>query len=314
MSKTLALFASAALAVGGFTFMVHAADQAPNAPAADKNAAGDKNATAANATADDARKAGDATAAKPAPDADDIRKTVATATESAVTKGGFDDLVERFVDHDRDRLHDFANKNKFDDLDGRVDQFLKDWKAKYNQDFKLASDRNNILGDAFARISQGEIGEARTASGKEQASDQPKVKGGTAEDLQKSGAAKTDANSNKTFGGDTNKEAGRDIATMTIPASHGMPELSIPLIHEAPDTWKIDLPDNIDGQKLHDNLLKHLTMADDDKANWPNDVNEGYRAVTHHVMAALFEGSSNIKGQQPAQPGAGSSDNAGGIK
>jgi len=282
MRKTLALFTAATMTLGAFSIST----RADNPP--DNNAA---------KPADTATHAGDATAAKPAPDADDIRKTIATATESTVTKGGFDDVVERFVDHDRDRLHDYANKNKFDDLDGRVDQFLKDWKAKYNQDFKMASDRNNILGDTFARISQGEIGEARTASGKETPSDQPKVKGGTAEDLQKSGAAKTDANSSKTFGGDTNKEPGRDIATMTIAASHGMPELMIPMIHEAPDSWKIDLPDNVDGQKLHDNLLKHLTMVDDDKANWPNDVNEAYRVVTHHMMSALFDGSGLGEGQ-----------------
>jgi len=333
-SKSYTWFAAATVAIGGLTFISssraaddantntgntatndasnRAANAADRAGDATKNAAektGDALKNAADKTgdalnragekiADTARNAGDktSTAGAQAPDADDIRKTLATATEAAVTKGGIDDLAERFVDADAKRLHDFVNDNsngKFDKLDGRIAQLQKDWKEKYGKDFSFASDRNNVLGDAFARISQGEIGEARVAGNKETASNEPKVTAGSAEDLKKSGAAKTDANSNTTGGGDTNKDAGRNIATVTIPASHGMPELAIPLIHELPDTWKIDVPDNIDGQKLHDNLLKHLTMVDEDKANWPSDVNDAYRAVTHHVMAAVMDANAD---------------------
>jgi hypothetical protein len=293
MRKHLALVASAAMAVGGF--MMGSQVSAQNASDSARQSA-----DSARQAADSARVAADrAVVAVPAPDADDIRKTIATATEAAVTKEGFDDLVERFVDHDRDRIKSYAS-GKFPDLDGRIDQFLKDWKSKYNQDFSMSRDRNNILGDAFARISQGEIGEARTAAGKEVPSDQPKVVAGSAEDLKKSGVAATDANSNKTFGGETKKEPGRNIATVTIPASHGMPEMAVPLIHELPDTWKIDLPDNIDGPRLHDNVLKHLTMVDESRQNWPADVNDAYRIVTQHMMAALFD--TGEKAMSPSTP------------
>jgi len=238
---------------------------------------------------------------KPAADADDIRKSVASATEATVTKGGYDKLVRRFVDADRDRLSKFKASDNFAKLDGRIDQFQKDWKSKYNQDFDFTRISKDVFNDQFARVTAGEIGEARTAAGKEAPSGNPQnVTGGPASDLQKSGVANPDANSNKTGGGETNKDPGRNIATVTIPALAPMAgsnataskELAIPLIHELPDSWKIDVPDNLDGQRLHDNLLKHLTMVDEDRANWPADVNAAYRVVTQHMMTALFDTGS----------------------
>jgi len=138
------------------------------------------------------------------------------------------------------------------------------------------------------------------------------VKGGTPQDLQKSGVNQPDANSNKTYGGDTNREPGRNIASFII---HGEAkasasvqpgqnpsvsanmeankEMAIPMIHELPDTWKIDIPDNIDGQKLYDNLVKHVTMFDEGRANWPADKNDAYREATRHVMDALMESGTS---------------------
>ena len=248
-----------------------------------------------------------------APDADDIRKTVAKVTEDAVTKGDFHKLTKNFVDADYDRVKNFKASDNFAQLDGRIDQFNKDWKAKYNEDFGFSSHRNDVLNDSFAQITQGEIGEARTAAGKEVPSNTPQnVKGGTPTDLEKSGVNQTDANSDKTFGGRTKREAGRNIATFTIKGfaqaqakvEPGQPmtakmetqkDLAVPMIHELPDTWKIDLPDSVGGQQLHDNLLKHLTMVDEDRANWPADKNEAYRTVARHVMMAIMETDNATK-------------------
>ena len=112
---------------------------------------------------------------------------------------------------------------------------------------------------------------------------------GTTESLKKSGVSNTDANSAKIGGGETNKDVGRDIATVLIPANADATELAVPMIHELPDAWRIDLPDNIDGQKLQDNLLKHITMLDEDRANWPSDAFDAYRAVARHVMTAVMD-------------------------
>jgi hypothetical protein len=76
---------------------------------------------------------------------------------------------------------------------------------------------------------------------------------------------------------------------VTVRESHGLPELKVPLIHEMPDLWKIDVPDSVDGQKLYDNLLKHLTMANEHKDQWPANVDDGYRMVAHHVLMAVLD-------------------------
>src|SRR4029079_18105780 len=110
-----------------------------------------------------------------APAASAIRNTVAVTTEAAVTKGGFRDVVKHFVDADRTRLNSYKSIDGFAKLDGRIDSFRKDWKSKYGQEFSFAKNADTILGDSFARISQGEIGDARTAAGKQAASGDPKV-------------------------------------------------------------------------------------------------------------------------------------------
>src|SRR5439155_13783308 len=101
--------------------------------------------------------------------------------------------------------------------------------------------------------------------------------------------AKQQADAKKTFGGQTNLEKGRNVALLYIPASHGAPDLKLSLIHEMPDIWRFDIPDNIDGQKLYDNLLTHLTWVDEHREQWPGDVNDAYRLVAHHVAMALYD-------------------------
>jgi hypothetical protein len=196
-------------------------------------------------------------------------------TNAALTKGGFNEVIERFNDADRNRLgsyaHDKNNKDKFDILDGRIAQFQKDWKAKYNENFKIHKD-DVVFGNSMFTVAQGEIGkDAQLAGQSIPAPDQSKP----------------------VTGGDRNLEKGRNIAYVTVAASHGLPELKVPLIHELPDMWKIDVPDSVTGQKLYDNLLKHLTMANEHKDQWSADVNDAYRMVSHHVLMAILDVDEN---------------------
>jgi len=307
MRQFTAFLTAAALTVGGVCF-------AADPPAAPNDAGGvgtdtgtvrtETNTTEVRTT--DNRGNNPAVAA---PDADDIRKSIASITETAVTKGDFNKLTRRFVDADHERIEKFKASDNFAKLDGRIDQFRKDWKAKYNEDFNFPRQTKDVLNDQFAKIVQGEIGEARTASNKEMPSAEPQnVKGGTPQDLKKSGVNQPDANSTKIGGGETNREPGRNIATVIFPGFASMSakvqpgqtpavdaqmaaqkELAVPFIHELPDSWRVDVPDNIDGQKLYDSLLKHITMLDEARDSWPADKNEAYREATRHVMAALVE-------------------------
>jgi hypothetical protein len=215
---------------------------------------------------------------KIAPDAEDIRDIIAQVTEAAVTKTGLDDLTERLVDADRNRLgKEGVVDRKDDQLDGIIDQFRRNWNTKYNQDFDI-KDEATVYTTTFAMVTQGEIGDAARLAAQRDAgvspSGQPDVRPGPEAD--------------KVTGGDTNREPGRNIATVTIVESHGLPTLVIPMVHEMPDAWKVDLPDNVTGQQIRDNLAKCLTKLNENQAQWPSDVNDGYRIVTHKVLVAVM--------------------------
>src|SRR5688500_17149846 len=80
-----------------------------------------------------------------------------------MTKDGLDDLTERFVDADRNRIG--QQKDAIDnvpELDGLVQQLQDDWKAKFGHEFDIKDE--DKLYNGFAMIYQGEIPEgARTA-------------------------------------------------------------------------------------------------------------------------------------------------------
>jgi hypothetical protein len=264
------LVVAAAVAAGGFTF-------ATNARADDNDTTvGQKVDNAVDRTQEAAKDA------KANWDQGRINTMLAQVTNASLTKGGFDDLIERFNDADRNRLgayfEDRNNKEKMEVLDGRIAQFQKDWKAKYNQDFKIARDDVVFARPAFTAV-RGEIGTDARLAGK-------KVPAGEKVTADVLNEPKNAAGNTKL---DANIEKGRNVAYVTVAESHGLPELKVPLIHELPDMWKIDVPDNVTGQKLYDNLLTHLTMANEQKDQWPSDVTEGYRTVAHHVLMAVLD-------------------------
>jgi len=202
-------------------------------------------------------------------------------TNAALTKGAFDDMIERFNDADRNRLGPWAkdkvNKEKLDVLDGRIQQFQNDWKAKYGHEFKIHKDDLVFGNNAIFSYAQGEIGKDAQLAGEKL----PPAQNVTIDNL-----GKKDAQGNTAA--DRNLEKGRNVAYVTVAESHGMPELKVPLIHELPDMWKIDVPDSVTGQMLYDNVLKHLTTANEMKDKWPADENDAYRAVSHHVLMAIM--------------------------
>jgi hypothetical protein len=203
-------------------------------------------------------------------------------TNDALTKDGLDSFASHFNDADRDRikpwLNDKNNKEKIDYLNGRIAQFQKDWKAKYNQDFKISKD-DVVFGNAMFTVTQGEIGKDAQLAGEKLPAADP---------------------NHPVTGGDKNLEKGRNVAIVTVAASHGLPELKVPLIHELPDMWKIDVPDSVDGKIFYDNMLKTLTMVNENKDKWPADVNDAYRAVTHHLLMAALNVDKDAAGAAAA--------------
>jgi hypothetical protein len=235
-------------------------------------------------TGENAQPAGDRGTVAPngtaaAPDAEGVRDVAAQVAQASLTKGGLDDLVERFVDQDRNRIGQSLPKDNAE-LDGRIEQFTKDWQAKYGQDFNIKDDEASL---ANFKIAQGEIG--RGAAGAEVEIDR-RADGTTRVDVDK----RSGVDSPDSAAADANRnDPGRNVATIQIPASHGAPALTVPMIHEAPDSWRIDVPNTLTGEKLRANVLAHLTAVNNMKDQWPADVNAAHAMVAHHMLMAVMD-------------------------
>jgi len=338
-SRLSVLAAAAAISVGGFTFAQEISGQTNAPPARDRMTSTPGSDLTAPSTRPSDRMNGEAA------DAGDIRNALASTTEDALTKNSFSNFYGHFVDADRDRIS-AGEKNitraEWDKLNGRLESFHKDFKAKYNQDFDI-NKVQMVFNEQF-RIVQGEIGEAQPAGarmGTDHDNTGPGVSGSVRTDSGAgvSGSAHVDTgntgssagasagatatgsrdpgmpdttpgpNADKVGGGDTNREPGRNVAKVTFPESHGLPNAYVPMIHEMPDSWKIDVPDQVDARKLYDNLLKHATMLDEHRDQWPADVNDAYRMAAHHVvLAAMDKDASSASGMM--QEGAKAMDHA----
>ena len=300
MKKHLAIVAAAALAIGGTTRVWAADDTGTNAAGSNSQSestigkAADK---ADTAVRDTAAKVGigsaDQASANMSPHAAKIHDLLGKVAEDAVTKGDVPKIAKQFCKADRDRLDQDKDALKNgDELDGRIAEIQKDWKNKYNTDFNIV-DQDKVYNMSFASINEMTAGEAaRTASGT--------VAGENNSSAAQSSAAPAAGDKNV---GD--KEMARDMATVHIAASHGLPALDVPVVQES-GSWYINIPDDVDAAKLKSNIQTALTDLDQKKDQWPADVNDGYRAVTHRVLLAIFD--------KPAiNTGATSDNNAGSV-
>jgi len=76
-------------------------------------------------------------------------------------------------------------------------------------------------------------------------------------------------------------------ATAKIAGSGGISDLTLNFVGEG-GTWQLDIPDSVDGKKLHDNLLTVMTALQD-TSKWPDDKVTASRAVAQRVLAAVMD-------------------------
>ena len=222
---------------------------------------------------------------------DNIRGELGNVTNKAVTKGDFGSLLSELTAQDKDRMKDYKDQD-FKTLDGVIDQFRKDWQAKYGHDFDI-KDPAQVYGDQFT-IVQGVVTDPAVALANWPV--QPSAKS----------EARTETDRARLAGADQNREdaannakldKGREVAIVRIPASHGLPAINASMIKELPSHWRFDIPNNINSQEIHTQLQNHLTYLDQHKDMWPADENDAYRAVTHHVVASLYNVNAPQSGQ-----------------
>jgi len=241
----------------------------------------------------------------PAEDRPELYKTLNAITEAALTKDGFDDFVERLVDQDRNRIGEknFAEQ-KFADLNGKVDVIRKAWKDKYDDDFEVEGEQ------AFAKLTLlvGEIDDPKAVASAWPVPAVSPDASSPATDAVPAAAKETEGNDDPNL--NSNVEKGRDVAIATLPASHGLPALNVSMINEL-QGWRIDVPNTLSGQQLHDSLLKHLTHVADMQAQWPTDKNEAALMVAHHVLLGAYGVDVEPKqGAQDSKSPSGASDDA----
>jgi hypothetical protein len=206
-------------------------------------------------------------------DAEDIDDSgiqdVIYSTTKAALVADFDDVVERFLDADRNRL----GQTDLDELAGMEragDRVTRIWQRKFGSRDIDIDEHDALSGVA---IFQGEIGSS------------PQL---TTAVLRNSGNFGLQDSGVGNEPGDFNMEEGREIAVAILPAAQNVGEVQIPLILEFPDRWKINVPDNLSASRLHSNLVQHLNHLADNEANWPATEDEAFRYVAQHVMMGVL--------------------------
>jgi hypothetical protein len=287
MNRTLPSTLAAFLAVGSFACPVPQSAWAEDAAAAEER---QNDPAAQPATPTVTLPPGVKLDDDPAEDRPELFKTIGEMTEAASTKGGFDDFVERLVDQDRNRIgkDGFAEKD-FADLDAKAVAIRDAWKAKYGEDLDVEEK------EAFAKLMTlvGTIDDPQAV-----ASAWPVPAVPAAEGEAVPAAAKEPGKTEPDV--DSNIEKGRDVAIVTFPASHGLPALNVSMIQEA-QGWRVDVPNTVTGQQLHDSLLKQLSRLADAQAQWPADKGEAALMAAHHVLLGAYGVDVQAGGDEKSQ-------------
>lgn len=322
MKKHIRLMAASALAVSGMTTWTWAGGDKAKADAGTDKALTDQAQPAGDRLSDTADRASDTAGEKSdkvlsgegldgtvaAPDAEGIRDVLAQVAEATLTENGLNDVTERFVDADRNRIGE-AIQAEDEAYNTLVKQFRDAWKAKYNQDFDITNEEM-VYKPEVVSIMQSEIGEGARLAGERATEGAVDVDvNADANSADKKADANADINVTNNTGVDAPgtgnpesaadrnlNDAGRNIATVTIPESHGMPKIKVPMVHEMPDSWRIDIPDTIDAAGLRASATQSLQKCLSMQAEWPADVNDAYLAVSHTILAGLFESQDKAAG------------------
>jgi len=264
---------AAALGLGGVAFADDAADKA--AMQADKASMS-------------AAKFPVGITAKDADDAEDVRDLLGTAAEAALAKNGFDDLVERLNDQDRNRLGEGMKGMKYDDLNAKVAAINEAWKAKYDDDFDVEHRDSLVL----VTVIQGEVHDPKAVLAAGWPVPARAIDKVSSEDAARVAAAAAGDDGEGKPGQETaveaaNLEKGREVALAYFPASHGLPGLTVSCIGEA-QAWRIDIPNNITAAQLHQNLARRLDMISQNQAKW-GDEHNAQAYIAHQILLALYD-------------------------
>ena len=89
----------------------------------------------------------------------------------------------------------------------------------------------------------------------------------------------------------TSTEGETKKAKVVLPSFRGMPELTLMLVNEGStlDAWRIDAPESLSAESLRSALTAEIRKLEEFAAAWPEEANEAYRLVAHHVLSPFSE-------------------------
>jgi len=76
-------------------------------------------------------------------------------------------------------------------------------------------------------------------------------------------------------------------ATGIIAANQAIPEVKIPFVQQG-GLWRINIPDTVDGNVLHTNLLAAITSLNQNATTWPASDLDAAQTVTRSIIAAVM--------------------------
>lgn len=253
-----------------------------------------------------------------------ISQTVGKTVDAALS-GDIRQLSQNF-DRSSQRRFDDASKDQRqqnNDLQKVSMELKRSFREKYHKDIALA-DASQVFGADFLRSTSSSSASdlndrARTAGSRTEGTGNttgagttgtgttPNIGDGTTgpRGSGSAGAPRTITSNSGTSGngspGSSDNNTGvainsrtQDMAsqTVSIPASHGLPEVRVPLVKDGAD-FKISVPSTLTPARLQANLSRELTRANDMKAQWPDDATQAQRALAHHVMLAVMDQDSS---------------------
>lgn len=254
-------------------------------------------------------------------EANNIRGTLSAAVEAALTPGQLRSAVQRMTEADRARLDDVVRQD-FAALDQEIERFRQNWEARYDKRFNI-SDRDAVFDPHQVAIRKGISDEARLAAERIRGEDRGLrmrgeiAIGDQATERRPEAQAEVEVRGERAERPDAQAEAELraprpaadaadaqrvhdNQATVVIPAHGDLPELHIVLVNEGTvlDAWRIDAPLSLDGQTLQQNVLATVQKLNQKVGEWPADVNQAYRVVSHAILAALVDADLDGEARQ----------------
>jgi hypothetical protein len=196
------------------------------------------------------------------------------AAAAALTAGGnFAGLTAFLATEDRLRLSGFAGQYHLDLL-GALDRFHAAWREQYGRTFFLTDD---TLEERAVQVAAGTAA-LPSPTGQWPVSPAP---GAEAQKFIFFGP----------YGGfDVRGQSitpGEEVAVAAVEESYGLPPLRVSLVREG-GTWAIDIPDDVSGLVLRNNLTRHVNVMTRSMAGWPADADEARALAVRHVLMALY--------------------------